>query len=60
MEGAAVIGLDLAKNLFQVHGVAADGGVVIRRQLRRAQMLPLRLAWSGWKPAHLLITGRVN
>ena len=40
MEAAAVIGLDLAKNVFQVHGVAADGGVVIKRQLRRAQMLP--------------------
>ncbi len=40
MDAAAIIGLDLAKNLFQVHGVAADGGVVVRRQLRRAQMLP--------------------
>lgn len=39
MESAAVIGLDLAKNVFQVHGVAADGGVVVRRQLRRGQVL---------------------
>jgi transposase len=34
------IGLDLAKNVFQVHGVDGDGGVVVRRALRRAQLLP--------------------
>ena len=34
------IGLDLAKSIFQVHGVDATGQVVIRRSLRRAQMLP--------------------
>jgi transposase len=33
------IGLDLAKSVFQVHGVDATGQVVIRRSLRRAQML---------------------
>ena len=34
------IGLDLAKRIFQVHGVDATGQVVVRRSLRRAQMLP--------------------
>ena len=34
------IGVDLAKSVFQVHGVDADGEVVIRRQLRRARVLP--------------------
>ena len=34
------IGLDLAKNVFQVHGVDFEGNVVIRRQLRRSQVLP--------------------
>ena len=34
------IGLDLAKSIFQVHGVDASGQVVVRRPLRRAQMLP--------------------
>lgn len=34
------IGLDLAKRVFQVHGVDAAGGVVIRRALRRSQVLP--------------------
>ncbi len=34
------IGLDLAKNVFQVHGVDDEGTVVIRRQLRRSRVLP--------------------
>jgi len=34
------IGVDLAKNVFQVHGVDAEGDVVIGRQLRRSQVLP--------------------
>src|ERR1700757_3966070 len=29
------IGLDIAKNLFQVHGIDADERVVVRKQLRR-------------------------
>jgi transposase len=36
----STIGLDLAKNVFQVHGISATGEVVIRKTLRRAQMLP--------------------
>ena len=34
------IGLDIAKSVFQVHGVDAQGTVVIRRQLKRRQVLP--------------------
>lgn len=34
------IGLDLAKNVFQVHGITDDGEVVFNRALRRAQVLP--------------------
>jgi transposase len=34
------IGFDLAKNVFQVHGVDASGATVIRKQLRRRQVLP--------------------
>ena len=34
------VGLDLAKRVFQVHGVDATGGVVVRKALRRAQVLP--------------------
>lgn len=35
----STIGLDLAKNVFQIHGVDAEGQVVIRRQLRRRQVI---------------------
>src|SRR5580700_8806760 len=34
------VGLDLAKNVFQVHAIDDAGEVVVRRALRRAQMLP--------------------
>src|SRR6202161_2563684 len=33
------IGLDLAKSIFQVHGVDATGQVVVRKSLCRSQML---------------------
>ncbi len=33
------IGLDLAKNVFQIHGVRSDGTVAFNRPLRRAQVL---------------------
>ena len=36
----STIGLDLAKNVFQVHGISATGEVGIRKALRRSQMLP--------------------
>lgn len=35
----STIGIDLAKNVFQVHGVDAQGKVVLMRQLRRKQVL---------------------
>jgi transposase len=33
------IGLDIAKNVFQVHGIDGDEKVVVRKQLRRSQVL---------------------
>jgi len=33
------IGLDIAKNVFQVHGIDASGQVAMRRQLRRAEVV---------------------
>ncbi len=39
MGQVATIGLDIAKSVFQVHGVDADGGVVIRQKLTRARLL---------------------
>jgi len=38
MNEISTVGLDLAKNVFQVHGVDASGRVVLRRQLRRGAM----------------------
>lgn len=39
MEKITTVGLDLAKSVFQVHGIAEDGAVIVRRALRRSQML---------------------
>ena len=39
MQTVTTIGLDIAKSVFQVHGVDADGQVVIRRQLKRRYVL---------------------
>jgi len=39
MQTITTIGLDIAKSVFQVHGVDANGQVVIRRQLKRRYIL---------------------
>lgn len=39
MEQISTIGLDIAKTVFQVHGISEGGAVVVRRQLRRRQVL---------------------
>lgn len=39
MEHVVTIGVDLAKSVFQLHGVDVEGEIVLRRQLRRSQML---------------------
>ena len=41
MDQVSVVGLDLAKSVFQVHGVNAQGEVVLRRRLTRGQLLKL-------------------
>ena len=33
------IGLDIAKNVFQVHGIDATEKVIVRKQLRRGQVM---------------------
>lgn len=38
MNKISVMGLDLAKNVFQVHGIDIDGEVIVRKQLKRSQM----------------------
>jgi transposase len=39
MQAVTTIGLDIAKSVFQVHGVDAYGNVSVRRQLKRRQVL---------------------
>ena len=39
MSEITTVGLDLAKNVFQVHGADTRGSVVLRKKLRRAQVL---------------------
>jgi transposase len=58
------IGVDLAKRVFAVHGVDHYGKTVLRKTLRREQMLPFftRLqpcSWP-WKRAAARITGRAS
>src|SRR5205823_13179449 len=50
MKEVTTIGLDLAKNVFQVHGVDRAGAVVVRRALRRSQVL----AWFAKLPPCLV------
>jgi transposase len=56
MGQVVVVGLDIAKSVFQVHGVDRAGEVVVRRRLRRSRVLwffapvepcPLRLNEVG-------------
>ena len=61
---STTIGLDIAKHVFQVHGVDASGAIFIRQKLRRSEVLAslrrsLRL-WSGWKRARPAITGHAS
>jgi transposase len=53
------IGLDIAKNVFQVHGIDANEKVVVRRQLRRSQVMaffvalrPCRIGMEACATAH--------
>jgi len=53
----STIGLDIAKNVFQVHGADAAGKTVITRQLRRGQVIgyfeklpPCLVAWKPVRP----------
>ena len=41
MQTVTTIGFDIAKSVFQVHGVDAAGQVVIRRQLKRRYVLAI-------------------
>ena len=61
MTEVSTIGLDLAKNVFQVHGVDEAGEIVVRRQLRRSQVISFlrscRRVWWASRPAQRRIIG---
>ena len=40
MKEVRIVGLDLAKRVFQVHAAGSDGSVVLRRELSRGQLMP--------------------
>ena len=51
MQAVTTIGLDIAKSVFQVHGVDAAGQVLIRPPVeasRRPGVLPETASMSGW------------
>ena len=39
MEKITTIGLDIAKNVFQLHGIDENGEVVLRKSVRRRQVI---------------------
>ena len=39
MKTVTTIGLDIAKSVFQVHGIDAEGKVAVRKQLKRARVI---------------------
>ena len=39
MDEITTVGLDIAKQVFQVHGVTGDGRVVVRRSMRRSEVI---------------------
>jgi len=51
MSEVSTIGLDLAKNVFQVHGADASGVVIIRKKLRRDQVLKFLAAQPAGRVA---------
>ena len=64
MQVVTTVGLDIAKSVFQVHGVDAAGQVVIRRQLKRRYVLAFfqncHRAWWASRPVPRRIIGRVS
>ncbi|ESY41036.1 hypothetical protein X744_32580 [Mesorhizobium sp. LNJC372A00] len=52
MEKVSTIGLDVAKHVFQVHGVDAEGAVVVRRKLRRDDVVAFFASLPGMSDRH--------
>lgn len=62
--GITIIGVDLAKNVFQLHGAAADGTVVFRKKLSRLQFCKFMAGHPAcvvaWRRAPAPIIGRAR
>jgi transposase len=52
MTKVAILGIDLAKNVFQLHGIDAEGQLVLKRRIRRERLLPIV---SGIAPCLIVI-----
>ena len=52
MGDITTIGLDLAKNVFQLHAVDEAGNVVMRKRLRRGQVLAFFAGIAGVSRRH--------
>jgi transposase len=50
MSNVTTVGIDLAKNVFAVHGVDGLGQVVLRRTVRRG-------SWRRWLPVATCLIG---
>jgi hypothetical protein len=50
MEKATIIGIDLAKRVFQLHGVTSDGRAAFRKRVSRSQLLSLLAEQPGAHP----------
>lgn len=42
------LGIDLAKNIFQLHGVDSNGRAVVRKKLRRKDLMPYIAQLPPW------------
>lgn len=55
------IGIDIAKEVFQIHGVDSQGKVLVKKQIRRHGMLKffanLQPCCVAWRPVAGSITG---
>ena len=64
MKEVSIIGVDLAKNVFQLHGAAADGTVLFHKSCRDRSSSDswrsIRSASSRWRPVAARIIGRAN
>lgn len=59
MDEVVTVGLDIARSVFQVHGVDAAGQVVVQRKLARANLIlffekpsPCLVGIEACAPAH--------